>query len=50
MIAWWQGVKWIVLQSPKAMSNEHLVKLKAAMGINNRPVLPLNDRTVSKKS
>jgi hypothetical protein len=31
-----QGVKFIIMQTPKAVSNAHLLKLKGAMGVNNR--------------
>lgn len=44
-----ESVKWILLTKPKAMSNAHAVRLKNAMGENNRPVQPLYERSVSKQ-
>jgi len=41
-----EKVTWLVNQKIAKMSNEHISKLTAAMGVNNRPVMPLNDRTI----
>jgi len=41
-----EEVTWLVNQKIAKMSNEHISKLTAAMGVNNRPVMPLNDRTI----
>ena len=33
-----------------AMSGDHINALQKATGVNNRPVLPLNDRTITRPS
>jgi len=40
-------VTWVVLEKPIAFADAHMERLKSAMGVNNRPVLPLNDRCLS---
>ena len=41
-----EGVKWVVLKNPVAIEGEDVDALKALEGKNNRPVQPLNGRTV----
>mmetsp|Transcript_48812 Transcript_48812/g.71562 ORF Transcript_48812/g.71562 Transcript_48812/m.71562 type:complete len:193 (-) Transcript_48812:23-601(-) len=41
-----EEVTWLVNKKIAKMSTSHLAKLQAAMGVNNRPVMPLNDRTI----
>lgn len=45
-----EAVTWIVLKDPIRMTSVDLVNLKNAEGVNNRPVLPLNERTVYYKA
>ena len=42
-----EGVRWIVLDHPVAMSASEIATLRAAIGgVNNRPLQPLNARVV----
>ena len=41
-----QGVTWIVMQDPLFMSSGQLAGLQGIMGLNFRPVQPLNDRPI----
>jgi carbonic anhydrase len=39
-----EGVNWMVLNEPIAMSSQQLSALRSAIGTSNRPVQPLGDR------
>lgn len=41
-----EGVRWIVMTAPVSLSSQQLEQLAEAMPRNNRPVQPLNDRTL----
>ena len=41
-----EGVQWFVLETPVEVSDAGLAAFEAALGNNNRPVQPLNDRTL----
>ena len=41
-----EGVKWFVMKTPIQLSAGQIDKLRATLKGNNRPVQPLNDRTV----
>ena len=43
-----EAVTWVLLEKPISFAEEHIEKLKEAMGVNNRPVLPVNNRFVSR--
>lgn len=42
-----EGVRWHVLEEPISVSSEQLQQLEERVGMNARPVQPLNDRTLS---
>lgn len=42
-----EGVHWFVLESPITLSGEQLERLRGILHVNNRPVQPLHERTVS---
>ena len=42
-----EGVHWLVMESPITLSDEQLERLRGILHSNNRPVQPLNERTVS---
>jgi carbonic anhydrase len=42
-----EGVKWLVMTSPITLSEKQLANLTAILHANNRPVQPLNRRTVN---
>lgn len=41
-----EGIEWFVMEEPIKVSSEHLAAFKRIFPHNNRPVQPLNDRTV----
>jgi carbonic anhydrase len=41
-----EGVQWIVMRSPLSLSSEQLVQLRQYVHVNNRPLQPLNHRTI----
>ena len=41
-----EGVNWLVMTTPVELSSDQLSKLKSLFEVNNRPVQPLNDRSV----
>lgn len=45
-----EEVTWVVVKQVAAMSGDHINALQKATGVNNRPVLPLNDRTITRPS
>ncbi|HET8948282.1 MAG TPA: carbonic anhydrase family protein [Candidatus Polarisedimenticolia bacterium] len=42
-----EGVHWFVLESPITLSDEQLERLRGILHVNNRPVQPVYERTVS---
>ena len=42
-----EGVKWLVMTTPIEMSPEQVAQFRAILHGNNRPVQPLNGRTVA---
>ncbi|MEZ4873556.1 MAG: carbonic anhydrase family protein [Bdellovibrionales bacterium] len=42
-----EGVRWVVLNTAKTMSSDQLAALKKYYENNNRPIQPLNGRTVT---
>jgi carbonic anhydrase len=43
-----EGVKWMVLRTPMTVSPAQVLKFQQIMGVaNNRPLQPLNDRTIT---
>lgn len=42
-----EGVKWFVMTTPVELSAEQIARFRAILHGNNRPVQPLNDRTVA---
>jgi carbonic anhydrase len=43
-----EGVKWLVLATPVQLSKEQIAAFRAVVHDNNRPVQPLNGRTVAR--
>ena len=41
-----EGVNWLVMTTPVELSSDQLSKLKSLFDVNNRPVQPLNDRSL----
>lgn len=41
-----EGVTWLVMQSPTTLSGEQIDQFKEIVGVSNRPVQPLNARTL----
>jgi carbonic anhydrase len=41
-----EGVSWLVMTTPIELSSEQLSKIENVSGTNNRPVQPLNDRSL----
>ena len=41
-----EGVNWLVMTTPIELSSDQLSKLKSLFEVNNRPVQPLNDRSL----
>ena len=41
-----EGVSWLVMTTPVELSSDQLSKLKSLFEVNNRPVQPLNDRSL----
>ncbi len=44
-----EGVRWLVIKEPQTISVQQIEKFEKAMGENNRPVQPLNARTILTK-
>lgn len=42
-----EGVSWLVMTTPVELSSDQLSKLESLFEANNRPVQPLNDRSLS---
>ena len=45
-----EQVKWVVLATPVEMSNQQIERFRAVIHHNNRPVQPLNERTILRAS
>ncbi|MBX7237721.1 MAG: carbonic anhydrase family protein [Caldilineales bacterium] len=45
-----EGVNWLVMTTPVELSSAQLSKLESLFEANNRPVQPLNDRTLTEDS